>query len=318
MLRTQSDFSRVAVLGAGAVGCFFGARLARAGVPVTLIGRQAHVEAIRASGLRLDSGGETRRIAIDASTTTECLRESQLVLVCVKSGDTEEAARTIAALAPPEAIVVSMQNGVDNVEAIERGGGIDALAAVVYVGVSMAGPGHVVHAGRGDLVLGEFGTEARGARPRVAGRAERVAAMFEAAGVPCPVVADVRASLWTKLVMNCVFNAVSALALARYGVIVENAPARELTREIVDECVAVASADGVQLAPASELHEAAMALGLRMSDATSSTEQDLARGKKTEIDSLNGYVVRRARALGVAAPINGALHVLVRLREASL
>lgn len=315
MGETQSGFSRVVVMGAGAVGCYFGARLAEAGVPVTLIGRQAHVDAIRARGLRFESGGERRHIAIDASTTTESLREAGLVLLCVKSPDTEACARTIARLAPPDAIVVSMQNGVDNVERAAAGG-VDALAAVVYVAVSMAGPGHVVHAGRGDLVLGEFGNGARGAR--APGRAARVAAMFESAGVPCPVVADARTALWTKLVMNCVFNAVSALARARYGLIVEDPLARDLTRAVVDECVAVARADGVELPPAAELHEAAMTLGQRMAGATSSTEQDLARGRKTEIDSLNGYVVSRSKALGVAAPVNGALHALVRLLEASL
>jgi 2-dehydropantoate 2-reductase len=305
---------RVVVFGAGAVGCYFGAKLAQAGAPVTLIGRSTHVDPIRAGGLRFESGGSTQQVAIGADTQSDPLRDADLVLLCVKTLDTDAAARTIAALAPPTAFVVSMQNGVDNVERIARAAGIDAMAAVVYVAASMPGPGQLRHGGRGDLVLGEYGAPPAGAI-RAADRAQRVAAVFERAGVPCPVSDDVRGALWTKLVMNCVFNAISALAKVRYGAMVADERTRALMSEIVRECCAVAQADGVALPPADALGDAALQLGQAMSPATSSTEQDLARGKRTEIESLNGYVVRRGEALGVPTPVNRTLVTLVCLRQ---
>ena len=303
----------IAVFGAGAVGCHYGAKLALAGAPVTLIGRGPHVAAIRERGLWFDSGGARTVVRLAADTAPDPVATAGLVLLCVKSADTAEAAREIAARLRPGATVVSMQNGVDNVERARAAApGLDPLAAVVYVGASMGGPGHVVHAGRGDLVLGAY---PGGPRPIDAASMATVAAVFERAGVPCPVSTDVRAELWTKLVMNATFNALSALTRGRYGPIVADAGLAATARVVIDECVAVARADGVAIADGGTLHAAALALGAAMAAATSSTEQDLARGRATEIDSLNGYVVSRGDALGVPVPMNRALHALVRMLE---
>ena len=316
---------RVVVLGAGAVGCFYGARLAEAGAQVTLIGRQSHVDAINTQGLSFESGGQTRQIPMQASTDPQVLRDADLILLCVKTLDTEDAARQIADLAPSGAVVVSLQNGVDNVERVRSATGIDALAAVVYVAASMPGPGHLRHAGRGDLILGEYfragsvGPGAAGAASdATSARVKRVADLFERAAVACPVSDDVRAALWVKLVVNCVFNPVSALAGVRYGVMVGDESARLLMREILDECHVVASADGVRLPDADSLYRDVIGVGQAMAAATSSTQQDLARGKHTEIDSLNGYVVRRGAALGISTPVNRSLVTLVHLRETTL
>jgi hypothetical protein len=142
-----------------------------------------------------------------------------------------------------------------------------------------------------------------------------VAACFERASVPCPVSADVRADLWVKLVMNCVFNPISALGRARYARLVGDEATRALMRDVIAECDAVAAADGVRLAGTDALLRDTLALGHAMAQATSSTAQDLAAGRPTEIDSLNGYVARRGEALGVPTPVNRALRTLVRLAE---
>lgn len=305
---------RVAVYGAGAVGCYFGARLAEAGTPVTLIGRAAHVDAIRRDGLLFESSGAQRRVRIDADTTPQATGDADVVLVCVKTRDTEAAARQVASLLRPEAIVVSLQNGVDNVQRM-RTIGVDALGAVVYVAASMPAPGHLLHAGRGDLVLGECGSPVRSESPSA--RTLAVARLFEAAGVPCRVEADARAALWTKLVANCAYNAISALGRSRYGPMIDDPAVRTLMRETIDECVAVARADGVALDDAAAQYEAAMRLGEAMRAASSSMEQDLSQGRLTEIDSLNGYVARRGAELGVPTPANRALATLVRLLERS-
>lgn len=326
----QPSWPRVAVYGAGAVGCFFGAKLAEAGAPVTLIGRAAHVEAIRRDGLLFDSPGATRRIRIAADTGPEAVRDADLVLFCVKTRDTADAARALAPMLRAEAVLVSLQNGVDNVPKL-RDAGVDALGAVVYVATSMPAPGHLLHAGRGDLVVGEYGARpdiarderapGQAAANRVAAaaqpsaRARQVAAWFERAGVPCQLEADVRGGLWTKLVMNCAFNAISALGRSRYGAMVDDPEVRALMREVIAECVVVAQAEDVSIDDADAQFDAAMRLGEAMREASSSTAQDLARGRPTEIDSLNGYVAQRGQALGVAAPVNRALTTLVRLLE---
>ena len=300
---------KIAVFGAGAVGCHFGAKLAEAGAPVTLIARPAHVAAIRRDGLLFESGGRQHRVAIAADSSPDPVREADVVLFCVKTRDTADGARSLVPLLKPGATVVSMQNGVDNVPRM-REAGVDAIGAVVYVAASMPGPGHLLHAGRGDLVVGEYG-----AAEAPSARAAAVSALFERAGVPCRLVADVRSELWTKLVMNCVFNAMSAVGRSRYGPLVERADTRAVARDLVEECVAVASAEGVPLADADTLYQAAMKLGQAMAPATSSTEQDLSLGRPTEIDSLNGYVAARGEALGVATPANRALAAMVRLLD---
>jgi 2-dehydropantoate 2-reductase len=307
--RQSHDWPRIAVYGAGAVGCYFGARLAEAGAPVTLIARPAHVAAIRSEGLRFESTGVTRNIAIEAVPDPDVVREADLVLFCVKTRDTGEGASMLAPLLRSNAVLVSLQNGVDNVPRI-REAGIDALGAVVYVAASMPGPGHLLHAGRGDLVVGEYG----GTEPSA--RAAGVAGTFDRAGVGCRLETDVRTELWIKLVMNCAFNAISALGSgATYGRMLAEPAIRELMREVISECVSVGRAERVGIPEAEAQFDAAMRLGEAMRTATSSTAQDIDLGRPTEIDSLNGYVARRARALGLQAPVNQALAALVGLLE---
>jgi 2-dehydropantoate 2-reductase len=297
----------VAVLGAGAVGCYFGGMLARAGAPVTLIGRPPHVEVLQRDGLWLEGRGFQQRVGVAASAAPGAARGAAVVLLCVKTPDTEEAARSLAPHLAPGALVLSLQNGVDNVERIRRAGGIEALPAVVYVAAAMTGPGRVRHSGRGDLVVGD----PRGARRD---ELERLAEHFTRAGVPCAVSDAIGAELWTKMALNCAYNAVSALGRARYGRVVRDPGARELLRLAVEETAAVARACGVDLSER-DLVEAAFRLGEAMSEATSSTAQDIARGKRTEIDALNGYVARRGAELGVPTPVNHTLHALVKLLE---
>jgi 2-dehydropantoate 2-reductase len=303
----NETWPRFAVLGAGAVGCYFGGMLARAGAPITLIGRPQHVEAMKQDGLWLETLHFQERVPVAASDFVEAAADASVVLFCVKTLDTEEAARSLAPHLSPRAIVLSLQNGVDNIERIRTAGGLSALPAVVYVAAAMTGPGRVKHTGRGDLVLGGPGG---GHRAEV----ERLAALFARAGVPCAVSDNIEAELWTKMSMNCAYNAVSALGRAKYGRIVQHPQAREVLQRAVEETAAVARASGVPLSEAA-LVEAAFRLGEAMRGATSSTAQDIHRGKRTEIDSLNGYVARRGSELAVPTPVNQALHALVKLLE---
>jgi len=313
-MNPEQPWPRVAVMGAGAVGCYYGGMLARAGAPVNLIGRAAHVEAIRRDGLRFDGLHFQQVIALKASTTLEAVGSADLVLFCVKSTDTEQAARAIAPLLKADAMVLALQNGVDNAERIAAVVACPVVPAVVYVACNMGGPGHLRHSGRGDLVIGSL----RGARPEpTPAQLARLAGWLEAAQVPCRVSDNVEGELWGKLLINCTYNAISALGRARYKRLTAITETRALMRAVVLEVLAVARASGVNM-PAGDWVEIALGLAASMPEATSSTAQDLARGKRTEIDHLNGFLAARGAALAIDTPVNRALHALIKLAEDGL
>ena len=202
----------------------------------------------------------------------------------------------------PDTLVLCLQNGVDNADRLRSVLPRHAVAAaVVYVATEMAGPGHLRHHGRGELVI----EPAAGSEP--------AAQALRGAGVPTEISDNVRGALWLKLILNCAYNAVSAIAQRPYGENVRGEGIWDVMRDVVDECLAVAQADGVTV-PA-DAHAAARKLVESMPAQYSSTAQDLARGKPTEIDFLNGYVVRRGEALGIATPANRVLWALVKLIE---
>ncbi len=292
----------VAVMGAGAVGCYFGGMLARQGHHVTLIARPQHVAAITESGLRLQTTGFDEQVRLAASSQASAVQGAQLVLFCVKSLDTEAAGALIRPHLQPDVLVLCLQNGVDNSARLRSVLPQHAVAAaVVYVATEMAGPGHVRHHGRGDLVM----------EPSI--HSDAVAQALMAAGVPTEVSPNVTGALWAKLILNCAYNAVSAISQLPYGKTVTGEGVRDLMRDVVAECLAVAQAEGVQLA--GDVHAAVDQLAGSMPSQFSSTAQDLARGKATEIDHLNGLIVRRGEALGIATPANRVLWSLVKLLE---
>lgn len=298
------DSTHIAILGAGAVGCYFGGMLARSGAKVTLIGRPGHIDAIRRDGLSFDSIHYQGHIAVEAFTDSAAVGGAEFVLLSVKTLDTVRAMEDAAPHLDAGAIVVSLQNGVDNVERIRAALDIDAIPSMVWVAAAMTGPGRLKHNGRGDLVMPD--------RPE----AVRLAALFERAGVPCRLATNIGATLWTKMIINCAYNAMSALARARYGSLASNALTRDLMRQVIDESLAVARGLGVALETESVV-QAAFKLAEAMPAAVSSTAQDIALGKLTEVDSLNGYVVRRAAELRISVPVNQTLHALVKLLESS-
>jgi 2-dehydropantoate 2-reductase len=308
----EKGWPRIAVVGAGAVGCYFGGMLARAGAPVTLIGRAPHVDAINRDGLFIDSIHFKERVSISASTELESVRDAQLVLFCVKTVDTESTAKLLAPYLAPETNVVSLQNGVDNAERMDFAAGIQAISAVVYIAAEMIGLGQVKHSGRGDLVIGNPLSNEGASEAELA----EIAETFTRASVPCQVSQNITLEQWKKLIMNCAYNALSALSRARYGRLVADAGSVEVMKQVVAEGVAVGNASGVNL-PADMLIAAVLELGRVVPEALSSTAQDIARGKPTEIDSLNGFVVRRGAEMGVPTRVNQTLHSLVKLLERS-
>ena len=288
-------------MGAGAVGCYYGAMLALAGYEVRLVGRPAHVEAMRRGGLRLERQGRDEHVPVEASVEPRILAGTELVLFCVKSADTERAGAAMAPHLSRDAVVLTLQNGVDNAERLAPLLSQQVVATVVYVATEMAGPGHVRHHGRGDLVVAD--TPASG----------RIAETLRAAGVGVEISGNVAGALWAKLIVNSAYNALSAIAQLPYGELVRGEGVLAVMRDVVDECLAVAKASGVQLP--GDIWQATLRIAEAMPGQRSSTAQDLARGKPTEIDYLNGFVVRKGEALGIATPANRALTALVKLLE---
>ncbi len=293
---------KIAVMGAGAVGCYFGAMLARAGRDVTLIARPQHAEAVKKSGLLLESRAFTGAVPMQATTEASGVAGADVVLFSVKSADTETAGQSIAPFLKPDATVLCLQNGVDNAERLQTTITQPAVPAVVYVATEMAGPGHVKHHGRGELIIGPSPASAN------------IAKQFTEAAIPTSVSENVISALWVKLITNSAYNALSAIAEMPYGPLLEVNGVTDVVESVIEECLAVAQAAGIPI-PA-DITETILALPASMPNQYSSTAQDLARGKPTEIDYLNGYVVKKGSELGIATPVNLALQVMVKLREA--
>jgi 2-dehydropantoate 2-reductase len=292
---------QVAVIGAGAVGCYYGGLLLRAGHHVTFIGRPVHVDAINAHGLLLDTQFFRGYLPAKAATDAASLASPDLVLFCVKSADTEEAGRSLAGCLRPETSVLSLQNGVDNPQRLRKLTGHPVIPAVVYVGSEMAGPGHVRHHGGGDIAIG------------AAPASEALAQTLGAAGIRTTIADDIEVTQWSKLVTNCAFNALSAVADIPYGPMLEVEGTRDVVASAVREAVMVARASGVSMPDG--ILEQILKIPAAMPNQMSSTAQDVARGKPSEIDFLNGYVVRKGAELGIPTPTNQALQVMVKLAE---
>src|SRR5205809_2311951 len=301
------EWPRIAVVGAGAVGGYFGGMFARAGAPTVFIGRKHFADAVNSKGLVLDKLQGQERISVTATVEVSAVRDCSVILLCVKANDTSAVAKQIAPFLQPGAIVVCLQNGVDNADRVRAATNVVAVPAAVYVAVSVPEPGRVKHLARGDLIIGPPSKVTTG-----------LANLFVRAGISCRISDNIEGELWLKLLCNCALNAISALGHARYGQIAQNSDAKLLMQHIIDEVLAVAHGGGVVL-PGIRDGESGMAAALeiatQMPGALSSTAQDLDRGRPTEIDALNGCIARLGAKLGIPTPVNHALFTLVKLAE---
>jgi len=252
-------------------------------------------------GLRLETQTFDEHIRVSASTEGSAVQGAQLVLFCVKSNDTESGAAAIRPHLAPDALVLSLQNGVENADRLRALLHQEVVAAAVYVGTEMAGPGYVRHHGRGELIIEQSKAS------------DDIARTLVAACVPTDISDNVRGALWAKLITNCAYNALSAITQLPYGRLVKGEGVTVVLRDVVGECVAVAKVDGVTIP--GDIDVAVRKIAETAAGQYASTAQDLARGKRSEIDHLNGFIVRRGEALGVATPANRLLHAIVKLIE---
>ena len=294
---------RFAVFGAGAVGCYFGAILGRAGYDVVLIGRARHVSAISRQGLRFQTQESEELVRLKASTDISAAACADVVFVCTKSTGTLEAATHLREVLSPHSIVVSLQNGIENAPLLRRQLKQPVIAAAVYVAAEMAGDGHLLHHGRGDLVIDD------------SLEAKRLAALLREAGIPVQLSPNVKVALWRKLTLNCAYNAISAILMQALDAMPMRDILRRTMSDVVGECFAVAATEGVTFTE--NVSEFVREIERTIPPGQlSSTAQDLGRGKASEIDYLNGTVVRLATERGLSAPANRTLYTLVKMLEA--
>jgi 2-dehydropantoate 2-reductase len=296
---------RVLVVGAGGVGGYFGAKLARAGTGVTMLARGAHLEAIRRDGLRvrsvIDGESVTRVDATDAVGSTA----ADAVLLCVKSFDTESAVQAIRPAVGPDTAVLSLQNGVDNEEKIDAilGPG-HALGGAAYVFAVLESPGVIVHRFAGRIVFGEMDGRARP-------RATRLHDALAAAGVPVELSPHVRRVLWEKYLLISAQAGMTSITRCPTGVVRDTPETWAMYRRIVEELSAVAQAAGVGLAGdiVETIMKQAAAIG---ADTYSSLHHDLVSGKRLELEALHGHAVRLGERLGVPVPTIAAVYAALK------
>jgi len=299
---------KILVMGAGAVGGYFGARLTDAGNDVFFVARGTHLETMREKGLRVKSPDGDLELRVKASNTPADAGIVDLVLLAVKSQDVGESLDLFRDCVGPETTILTIQNGVSAEEEVvvvfgkERG-----LGGVAYIGVLVEQPGVIVHSTLGRLAIGEL-EGAMGPRVRM------IEEMFRDAGIPVTVSESIMETKWRKLVWNAAFNAVSVLTGMRTRAMAESEELRPVLTGIMEEVVAVANAGGHHLDRGDILGKT-FELTRKLENVKTSMLQDFEKGKKLELAALNGVVVKKGRELGVPTPVNETVCALVRVLE---
>lgn len=297
---------KIAVVGPGAMGCLFGAMLSQAGHELWLIDRDSkRASQLAREGLLITGvEGETRATPHATDRATD-VGVADLVLIAVKSYDTAGAADSARPLVGPTTTVLTLQNGVGNLEVLTAQLGADrVIGGATAQAATLLGPGRVNHAGVGETIIGEPG----------GGESTRVtefSSLLSRAGLPTTVTTDLPAVLWGKLTVNAGINAVATLAQVPNGAILDSPALRQAMRSAAGEAAAVGEASGFR-AVAADMVKYTEDICRQTAKNTNSMLQDVRRQRRTEIDAINGAVVQQGEAVGVTAPTNRLLATLVR------
>jgi 2-dehydropantoate 2-reductase len=288
---------RIAVMGAGAVGAYFGAKLSASGNNVIFLARGAHLDALRRDGLRVDSPAGNLRIqnALFTNDPGE-VAAVDLILFCVKSYDTDAAVGALAPMMGHATTILSLQNGVDNADKIAAcWGETRTLAGVVYLGSQLVGPGMIKHSAGGRIVFGELDGS-------VGDRTKTIEQALTAAQIPCEISKYIRNAQWRKLLWNAPLCAISCLTRTTVKEIIESDSLRRLAVDCMNEVREAARTQNVDLEP--ELLDETLNFSKTLGNFKPSMLQDLEARKPLEYEAFNGIVVRLLRQAGAAAPVN--------------
>ena len=304
---------KIAILGAGAMGCLYGTMLSEAGESVWLLDVwEEHVRVIQQWGLTISSPAGERAVPMKATTDPREIGKAELVIVFVKSYSTREAMSGALFLLGAETMVLTVQNGLGNIEQLaEVAGERRIIAGTSGFGATMLAPGHIRHAGTGATTIGELS----GVKTA---RIEKLYAVLNNAGLNPVLAENLQGIIWGKLLVNVGINPLTALARVKNGQILEIPELAGLMEKAVSEALAVARRKGIALVPAGDTLEHVREVIRNTKDNISSMRQDVEKGKRTEIDFINGAVVREGAACGVPTPVNFALTSLIKGWEAGV
>jgi len=292
---------RVLVMGTGSVGGYFGSLLQIAGEEVTCVARGAHLEAMRQGGLRIKSARGDLHLEVKATENPSSLGEFDLILITVKSYDTEEAAHIVAGNVGRSTLILSLQNGVENDDLLaNRFGWEKIIGGVAYIGASVTEPGVIEHYSAGRLAIGEYPWGAKGAAALV-NDLQR--------GVETVLVPDIRAQKWRKLLFNAAFNTVTALTGLSFKEATECRDTRELALGIIAEGRRVAEIEGVHLT--GDVEGEILGLARSLGEAPSSMLTDLRKGRKLELDALLGVITRKGNREDISTPCSQTVFALL-------
>lgn len=300
----MGDGIKIAVVGPGGVGGYYGGLLARAGMDVSFLGRGQHLKAIREGGLKVVSYRGDFRVEIMATDDPAEIGISNLILFCVKSYDTKISAELIKAMVGPSTAVISLQNGVDNGETLGNILGKEKImGGVAYIGSRIKEPGVILHTAAGAMTFGEM-------KGGISERGKRFLRLFEEAGIEARLSENIRRVMWQKMVWNCGFNAITALTGCSAGEILSLVETRTVIKAAMDEVVQVANALNMDLDD--DLSEKTIAHTEKQGEIKTSMLMDMERGRRLEINALNGAVSRIGRKTGVATPVNDTLYASLK------
>jgi 2-dehydropantoate 2-reductase len=296
---------RIAIMGTGAVGGYFGAKLAAAGHQLAFIARGKHLDALRHDGLKIRSLGDDLHIRDSLFTFNPAeVGAVDLVLFCVKSYDTEACAATLGPLIGPRTVILSLQNGVDNGEKIMRRWGPDrTLGGVAYIGAKVCSPGVIEHSAGGRIVFGQLEENVREST-------RAVEQALSSANIPCEVHPKIRQAQWAKLLWNAPFCAIACLTMTTVEEILASASLSTLATGCMNEVRDAAGSKGIDLAP--ELIEDTLLFSRSLRDFKPSMLQDMEAGKPLEYEAFNGVVVKVLQQAGKQAPINQVFYAMLQ------
>lgn len=302
---------KILVMGAGAIGAYFGARLHQAGEEVVFCARSRNLQALRENGLDLKSPRGDFHGRVTATDIPREFAPYDLVLFCVKAYDTDGAAKSLTGCLAPGGAILTLQNGVESEARLAEYFGREAImAGCARAGVELVAPGKILHVTTGVI---EYGELHGGETPR----ALKIADAFRRAGIFGELVTDIFSFRWSKLLWNAAFNTVTTLTRRTVGEVLDDPEGAALIRTLMDETLAVAQADGARLGP-DRIESLLEHSRKNLRALKTSTRQDYDRGARLEYDALSGGVVRAAHRLKVAAPAMEAVHALLKLLDCSI
>ncbi len=301
---------KILVMGAGAIGAYFGARLQQAGEEVIFCARGRNLQALNEHGLEMKSPRGDFQGPVRATGNPREFAPYDLILFCVKAYDTDAAAQSIAGCLAPGGAILTLQNGVESESRLAEYFGREVImAGCARAGVELIAPGKILHVTTGVIEYGELdGGETS--------RALKIADAFRRAGIFGELVSDIFSFRWSKLLWNSAFNTVTTLTRRTVGEVLEDPDGAALIRTLMNETLAVAQADGAKLGP-DRIESLLDHSRKNLRALKTSTRQDYDRGARLEYDALSGAVVRAAHRHNIAVPAMETVHALMRLLDLS-